>query len=60
MPSDELTVIAVTSRFVIAVDESGRRERVETPGRAGVEKGATLTREALWALAHPEPEAPAS
>ena len=57
MPSDVLTVVAVTSRFVIAVDENGRRERVETPGRAAVAKGDILTREALWALAHPHPEA---
>ena len=60
MPSDNLTVIAVTNRFVIAVDADGRRERVETPGRAAVEKGDTLTREAMLALAHPESETPES
>ena len=60
MLSDELTVIAVTNRFVIAVDADGRRERVETPGRSSVAKGDTLTREALLALAHPEPEMPES
>ena len=58
MPSDTLIVIAVTNRFVIAVDETGQRERVETPGRADVAKGDTLTREALWALSHPGPETP--
>ena len=58
MPSDNMTVIAVTNRFVITVDENGRRERVETPGRAAVAKGDTLTREALWALSHPGPETP--
>jgi len=52
---DDLTVIAVTRRFVIALDANGSRHRVETPGgRAAVEKGDTLTPEAFRALSHPE------
>ena len=31
MPSD-LTIVAVTKRFVIGVDDQGLRERIETPG----------------------------
>lgn len=53
MPSD-LTIIVVTKRFVIAVDENGHRYRVETPTPATVAKGAVLTFDAFHALGHPE------
>lgn len=48
--NDEMTIIVVTRRFVIAVDAAGNRERVETAARATVAVGHVLSRGDFCAL----------
>jgi len=49
---NELTVIAVTERFAIAIDENNKRYRVSYPTKPNVTKGQVISEESFYALGY--------